>query len=70
MRAPLAPRREPTGNQNKAAKGAKCFWTQYIMIQVPHTHAVPFWHISNIPPRISQIQICYNAPCFIYQADL
>ena len=27
MRVPLAARREPAGNQNKATKGATCSWT-------------------------------------------
>ena len=36
--------------------------TKNILIHAPHTCTVAFWHISNIPPRISQSQIRYNTP--------
>ena len=37
---------------------------QYLLIRAPYTRIVVFWHISNIPPMISQSQISCNTPTF------
>ena len=64
MRAPLVTHREPVGVQNRQQSVLYVFAykTKNILIHDPHTHIVLFWHISNIPPRISWSQICYNTP--------
>ena len=56
--------REPAGSYNKTTRTAICFEhkTQYILIRAPYTRIVVFWHISNIPPMISQSQISHNTP--------
>ena len=43
--------------------------TQYLLIRAPYTRIMVFWHISNIPPMISQIQISCNTPTF-YKATI
>ena len=40
----------------------------YIIIHAPYNLIVVFWHISNIPPVISQSQICDNIPTFCIAA--
>ena len=49
---------------------AMCFEhkTQYLLIRAPYTRIVVFWHISNIPPMISQSQINCNTPTFYIAA--
>ena len=48
---------------------AVCFWT-YEKYSNPysHTRIVAFWHISNIPPRISWSQNCHNTPILYIEA--
>ena len=55
---------EPAGSY------ATCFEykTQYLLIRAPYTPIVVFWHISNIPPMISQSQINCNCPTFYIEA--
>ena len=62
--------REPAGTYDKTTRTAICFEhkTQYILIRAPYTRIVVFWHISNIPPRISQSQISCNTPTFYIAA--
>ena len=56
--------REPAGSYDKTARTAICFEhkTQYLLIRAPYTRIVVFWHISNIPPMISQSQISCSTP--------
>ena len=56
--------REPAGSYDKTTRTAICFEhkAQYLLIPAPYTHIVVFWHISNIPPMISQSQISCNTP--------
>ena len=56
--------REPAGSYDKTTRTAICFEhkTQYLSIRAPYTRIVVFWHISNIPPMISQSQISCNTP--------
>ena len=63
--------RKPAGSYDKTTRTAICFEhkTQYLLIRAPYTHIVVFWHISNIPPMISQSQIGCNTPTF-YTAAL
>ena len=42
--------------------------TQYLLINAPYIHIVVFWHIGNVPPMISQSQICYNTTTFCIAA--
>ena len=67
---PQAACREPTGSYDKTTRTAICFEhkTQYLLILVPYTRIVVFWHISNIPPMISQSQISCNTPTFYIAA--
>ena len=62
--------REPAGSYDKTTRTAICFEhkTQYLLIRVPYTPIVVFWHISNIPPMISQSQINCNCPTFYIAA--
>ena len=55
---------EPAGSYDKTTRTAICFEhkTQYLLIRAPYTLIVVFWHISNIPPMISQSQISCNTP--------
>ena len=64
---PQAACREPTGSYDKTTRAAICFEhkTQYLWIRAPYNRIVVFWHISNIPPMISQSQISCNTPTFI-----
>ena len=41
---------------------------QYLLIRAPHTRIMVFWHISNIPPMISQSQISCNTLIFYIAA--
>ena len=41
---------------------------QYLLIRAPYTRIVVFWHISNIPPMISQSQISCYIPTFYIAA--
>ena len=63
---PQAACREPAGSYDKTTRTAICFEhkTQYILIHAPYTRIVVFWHISNIPPMISQSQISCNTPTY------
>ena len=67
---PQAACREPAGSYDKTTRTAICFEhkTQYLLIRAPSTHIVVFWHISNIPPMISQSQISCNTPTFYIAA--
>ena len=67
---PRAACREPAGSYDKTTRTAICFEhkTQYLLIRAPYTHIVVFWHISNIPPMISQSQISCNTPTFYKSA--
>ena len=71
-RRPQAASREPAGSYDKTTRTAICFEhkTQYLLIRAPYTRIVVFWHISNIPPMISQSQISCNIPSFIQQQYL
>ena len=62
---PQAACREPARSYDKTTRSAICFdhKTQYLLNRAPYTRLVVFWHISNIPPMISQSQIsCNTAP--------
>ena len=61
---------EPAGSYDKTTRTAICFKhkTQYLLIRAPYTRIVVFWHISNIPPMISQSQINCNTPTFYIAA--
>ena len=62
--------REPAGSYDKTTRTAICFEhkTQYPLIRAPYTRIVIFWHISNIPPMISQSQISCDTPTFYIAA--
>ena len=62
--------REPAGSYDKTTRTAICFEhkTQYLLIRAQYTRTVVFWHISNIPPMISQSQISCNIPTFYIAA--
>ena len=62
--------REPAGSYDKTTRTAICFEhkTEYLLICAPYTRIVVFWHISNIPPMISQSQISCNTPTFYIAA--
>ena len=64
---PQASCRETAGSFDKTTRAAICFEhkPQYILIRAPYTRIVVFWHISNIPPMISQSQISCNTPTFL-----
>ena len=70
--------RQPAGSYDKTTRTAICFEhkTQYLLIRAPYTRIVVFWHISNIPPMISQSQISRNTPTlyiaaiFVYNRQL
>ena len=66
IRAPLGGLSRTSGSYDKTTQTAICFEhkTQYLLIRAPYTHIVVFWHISNIPPMISQSQISCNTPTF------
>ena len=63
--------RDPAGSYDKTTRTAICFEhkTQYLLISALYACIVIFWHISNIPPMISQSQIscntCYIASIFV-----
>ena len=69
-RRPQAAYREPAGSCDKTTRTAICFEhkTQYLLIHAPYTRIVVFWHISNIPPMISQSQISCDTPTFYIAA--
>ena len=62
--------REPAGSYDKTTRTAICFEhkTQYLLICAPYTRIVVFWHISNIPPMVSQSQISCNTHTFCIAA--
>ena len=62
MQAPLAAFREPAGKLWPLCKVLYIFEhkTQDHLINAPFTRIVVFWHIGNVPPMISESQICYN----------
>ena len=62
--------REPAGSYDKTTRTAICFEhkTQPLLIRAPYTHILVFWHISNIPPMISQSQISCNTHTFYIAA--
>ena len=72
MRAPQAACREPAGTYNRLREVLYVFEhkTQYLLIHAPYTRIVVIWHISNIPPLISQSQICFNTTMFYIAAIL
>ena len=61
---------EPVGSYDKTTRTAICFEhkTQYLLIRAPYTRIVVFWHISYIPPMISQSQISCHTPTFYIAA--
>ena len=67
---PRAACREPVGSYDKTTQTAICFEhkTQYLLIRAPYTRIVVFWHISNVPPMISQSQISCNTATFYIAA--
>ena len=67
---PQAACREPAGSYDKTTRTAICFEhkTHYLLIRVPYTRIVVFWHISNIPSMISQSQVNCNTPTFYIAA--
>ena len=64
--------REPAGSYDKTTRSAKCFEhkTQYLFIRATYTRIVVFWHISNIPPMISQSQISCNTQTFYIKSNV
>ena len=54
--------RKPEGSYDKTTQTAICFEhkAQYLLIRAPYTRIVAFWHISNIPPMISQSETSCN----------
>ena len=62
--------REPAGSYDKTTRTAICFEhkTQYLLIRAPYTRIVVFWHISNIPPMISQSHNSCNIHTFYIAA--
>ena len=52
MRAPFAAYREQARSYDRLPDNLYVFEhkTQYLLIHVPYTRSVVFWHISNIPP--------------------
>ena len=69
-RRPQAACHEQAGSYDKTTRTAICFEhkTQYILIRAPYTRIVVFWHISKIPPVISQSEISCNTPMFYIAA--
>ena len=63
-------RTEDIGSYDKTTRTAICLEhkTQYLLIHAPYTRIVVFWHISNIPPMISQSQISCDTPTFYIAA--
>ena len=61
MQAPLVALPEPAGGARTSLQVCYMFFN-IKWIHTPHTRAVAFWHISNMPPRIWYSQICYNTP--------
>ena len=61
---------EPGESYDKTTRPAICFEhkTQYLLIRAPYMRIVVFWHISNIPPMISQSQISCNTHTFYIAA--
>ena len=59
--------REPAVSYDKTTRTAICFEhkMQYLLLRAPYTRIVVFWHISNIPPMISQSQISCITPTFV-----
>ena len=55
MWAPLAACREPAGKLRQLYKVLYVFEhkMQYLLIHVPFSRIVVFWHIGNVPPTIS-----------------
>ena len=67
MRAPLAAFREPARKLWQLCKVLYVFehktqYTQYLLIHAPFIHITV--HIGNVPPMISESQICYYAATF------
>ena len=61
VRAPLGACREPAGSYDKTTRTPICFEhkkkPQYLLIRVPYTRIVVFWHISNIPPWFRRVKL-------------
>ena len=53
MWAPLPACREPEGSYDKSTRGVFEHKTQYLLLHAQYTRIAVFWHISNIPPKIS-----------------
>ena len=66
MRAPLAACCEPAGKLWQLCKVLYVseHKTQYLLIHAPFTRIVVFWHIGNVPPMISESQICCSTATF------
>ena len=66
MRTSLAACRELALDYNTHPKLLHVFEhkMKYVLIHAPYTRIVIFWHISNIPPMISESQICCNIATF------
>ena len=67
---PQAACREPAGSYDKTTRTAICFEhkTQYLLIHAQNTGIVVFWHISNIPPMISQKLVV--TPHILYSSNI
>ena len=70
MRVLLAARRNQRVAQNRQPSVIYVFEhkTKHILIHASQTRNVAFWHINNLPPRVSLNQICYNPPIFCIAA--
>ena len=62
MRVSLEACRKPAGKLWQLCKVLYDFKhkTQYLLIHAPFTHIVVYLNIDNVPPVISQSQICCN----------
>ena len=70
---PVSQMRAPSGGLSRTSRKlwqdySSCYIfehkTQYLLIRAPYTRIVVFWHISNIPPMISQSQISCSTTTF------
>ena len=70
MRAPQAACRELALDYNTYPLLQHVFEhkTEYVLIHDPYARIVVFSHISNIPPMISESQICCNIATFCIAA--
>ena len=70
MRATVAACRELALDYNTYPQILQVFEhkTKYVLIRGPYTGIVVFWHISNMPPVISESQIGCNIATFCIAA--